>query len=121
MYEKEVEQKWQNTDEYKEYKAKTKNYSIDDWNKINNMMENIFRKFALLMNDGKNPNDSNVQYLVKLLQNHITDNYYTCSNDILKGLGQMYISDDRFKSNIDKYSIGTSKFINDAIIKYTKD
>ena len=48
----------------------------------------------------------------------ITENYYFCTNDILAGLGQMYVGDDRFKSNIDRHADGTAAFICDAICSY---
>ena len=56
-----------------------------------------------------------VQNLVKLLQDHITENYYNCTDEILAGLGQMYVADVRFKNNIDKHGDGTAEFIREAI------
>ncbi|MDE6385989.1 MAG: TipAS antibiotic-recognition domain-containing protein, partial [Eubacterium sp.] len=56
------------------------------------------------------------QNLIKKLQNFITENYYTCTDEILKGLGQMYISDERFKKNIDNAGgVGTAEFTVKAI------
>jgi hypothetical protein len=57
---------------------------------------------------------------VKKLQNHITENYYTCTREILSGLGQMYTADERFKNNIDKHADGTAEFIGEAIKFYCK-
>ena len=55
------------------------------------------------------------QSLVEKLQSHITENYYNCTNEILSGLGKMYVCDERFKNNIDKHGKGTSRFVCDAI------
>ena len=52
---------------------------------------------------------------MKTLQNHITENYYTCTNEILAGLGKMYVADERFKNNIDKHGDGTAAFVSEAI------
>ena len=60
------------------------------------------------------------QSLVQKLQNHITENYYTCTKGILSGLGQMYVADERFKSNIDKHADGTAEFISEAIAVYSQ-
>ena len=60
------------------------------------------------------------ELLVKNLQNYITENFYTCTNEILKGLGQMYVADERFKENIDKHFEGTAQFISKAIEIYCK-
>ena len=60
-----------------------------------------------------------VQEKIKLLQDFITKNYYNCTNEILKGLGQMYVNDNRFKKNIDEEGgQGTAEFVNKAIVFY---
>ena len=59
-----------------------------------------------------------VQELVKELQDFITGNYYHCTNEILAGLGQMYVADERFKNNIDKHASGTAKFVSEAIKEF---
>lgn len=56
--------------------------------------------------------------LVKKWQDFITDNFYVCTNEILSGLGEMYIADERFKANIDKHGDGTAQFMCDSIKAY---
>ena len=114
-YNTEAKDKWGTTEAYKEYKEKTKHYSTDKWNVLTGKMNDIFAEFAECMRMGEEPNSVGVQNLVKGLQKHITENYYLCTNEILTGLGQMYVADERFKKNIDKYADGTAEFINKAI------
>ena len=65
------------------------------------------------------PKDKVVQEKVVALQAYINENFYTCSNDILKELGEMYVCDDRFKKNIDCFGgEGTAEFVRDAISIY---
>ena len=54
------------------------------------------------------------------MQRCITDNFYTCTNEILAGLGQMYAADVRFKTNIDKHGEGTAEFVSQCIKSYCK-
>jgi hypothetical protein len=61
------------------------------------------------------------QALVTKLQAHITANYYTCTDEILAGLGKMYVADERFKKNIDKHCEGTAEFAADAIVVYCQE
>ena len=114
-YNNEVKERWGNTEAYAEFSEKTKDYSKERFADINSGLENIFRDFAELMKSGATPDSSETQALVKKLQNYITENYYTCTDDILAGLGQMYVADERFKSNIDKYADGTAEFVSRAI------
>lgn len=116
----EVKEKWGNTEAYKEEVLKTKDYSKEKFDNLEIEMNNIFAEFASCMNDGNDVNEEVVQSLVKKLQNHITENYYNCTNDILAGLGQMYVMDERFKNNIDKYAEGTAVFVSKAIALYCK-
>ena len=117
-YKTEAEEKWGHTDAYKEHTEKTKNYSKDKWNNLADEMNDILAKFATSMKNGSDPNSAEAQGLVKTLQNHISENYYSCTNEILAGLGQMYVSDERFKNNIDKHAEGNAEFINKAIKFY---
>lgn len=114
-YKAEAKEKWGNTEAYAEFSEKTKDYSKERFVDVNSGLENVFRDFAELMQSGAEPNSTEAQALVKKLQDYITDNYYTCTDEILKGLGQMYTADDRFKNNIDKYATGTAEFVSEAI------
>ena len=72
------------------------------------------------MKNNQEPDSAEAQSLVKALQSHITENYYQCTNDILSGLGQMYVADERFKNNIDKHADGTAQFVSEAIKIYCR-
>lgn len=111
----EAKEKWGYTDAYKEHEEKTKNYSKDKRNHLAGEMSDIFAEFAVCMKKEKAPDSEEAQNLVKMLQEHITENYYHCTNEILAGLGQMYAADERFRKNIDKYADGTARFVNEAI------
>ena len=119
-YETEVRSRWGNTDAYHEHEQKTKNYTKEKWAEVNDGMMAIFAEFAVCKNSGASTNSAEAQALVAKLQAHITANYYTCTDEILAGLGKMYVADERFKKNIDKYGEGTAEFAADAIAAYTK-
>lgn len=114
-YKAEVKEKWGGTEAYKEHEGRTKNYSAQKWNDLADGMDNIMAEFAVCMKKGEMPDSAEAQSLVKTLQSHITENFYTCTNEILAGLGQMYVLDERFKNNIDKHADGNAEFIRDAI------
>ena len=117
-YKVEAQERWGNTSAYKEHTEKTKNYSKQKWNALAEDMDHIMAEFAMCMNNEEAPDSAEAQNLVKTLQNHITENYYLCTNEILAGLGQMYVADERFKNNIDKHADGTAAFICEAVEVY---
>ena len=115
-YAEEVKNRWGNTDAYKEYEKKTSSYDGNSWNTINEEMAEILKEFA--DNRDKDVNSDIVQSLVEKWRGYITSNFYNCTKEILSCLGLMYIGDERFKENIDKYGEGTAEFMAKAIEIY---
>ena len=119
-YETEARERWGNTDAYREHEQKTKNYTKEKWVKANDGLMAIFAEFATCKNNGVSADSSEAQALVAKLQAHIIANYYTCTFEILAGLGKMYVCDERFKKNIDKCGEGTAEFAAEGIRIYVE-
>ena len=119
-YTTEARECYGNTAAYKEHEQKTKHYTKEKWAEANDGLMAIFAEFAACKGSGASADSAEAQALVAKLQAHITENYYTCINEILAGLGKMYIADERFKKNIDKYGEGTAEFASAAIEVYCR-
>ena len=83
-------------------------------------MDSIMAEFAACKKSGSAPDSDEAMRLVKKWQDFITANYYTCTNEILAGLGEMYTADERFRTNIDRHGENTAQFICEAIRVYCK-
>ena len=112
-FQQEAKETWGQTQAYREYEQKQ--HSRQELDALSAEMDHIMAQFALCMTSGEAPNSVAAQALVKTLQNHITQNYYHCTAQILAGLGKMYVADTRFQRNIDKHAPGTAAFICQAI------
>ena len=119
-YESEVRERWGNTDAYREHEQKTRNYTKEKWAEANDGLMAIFAEFAVCKQNGVSADSAEAQTLVSKLQAYITANYYTCTDEILAGLGKMYVADERFKENIDKYGDGTAEFAAEGIRIYVE-
>ena len=119
-YKEEVQEKWGKTAAYQEHVERTRDYSQQKWNNLSDGMNQIMSEFACCVNRNLKPDACEVQNLVEKLQNYISENFYRCTKEILAGLGQMYVTDERFKSNIDKHASGTAAFICAAIEVYCR-
>ena len=119
-YKTEALERWGKTSAYREHEQKTKNYTKGKWAEANDGLMAIFAEFAACKQSGAEDDSNEAQMLVAKLQTHITNNYYTCTDEILAGLGKMYVADERFKKNIDKYGEGTAEFAADAIKVYCR-
>ena len=114
-YENEARSRWDNTDAYREHEQKTKNYTKEKWAEANEGLMAIFVEFAACKDSGASADSTEAQALVAKLQEHITANYYNCTDEIISGLGKMYVADERFKKNIDKCGEGTAEFAAEGI------
>ena len=114
-YETEARSRWDAADAYREHEQKTKNYTKEKWAEVNDGLMAIFAEFAVCKQSGVEVDTNEAQALVAKLQAYITANYCTCTDEILAGLGKMYVADERFKKNIDKYGEGTAEFAAGAI------
>ena len=120
-YKTEARSRWGNTDAYREHEQNTKNYTKDKWAEVNDGLMAIFAEFAACKQNGANADSVEAQALVAKIQAHITANYYTCTDEILAGIGKMYVADERFKKNIDKYGEGTAEFAAEGIRIYVEN
>ncbi|MBR2730561.1 MAG: MerR family transcriptional regulator [Clostridia bacterium] len=114
QYKDEVRERWGGTAAYAEYAA---NAGRDPaaLHEAAAGMERIMDDFAVCMQSGAAPDSAEAQALVRDLQAYITAHFYTCTDEILSGLGQMYTADERFRQNLDRRAPGTAAFIGKAI------
>ena len=114
-FEQEAKEKWGHTPAYQEFEEKL--HSNENQDALAAGMDQMTVAFAACMEKGETPDSTQAQSLVKSLQDYITQNHCHCTNEILSGLGQMYVADERFAANIDKH---TAAFIRDAIAAYCR-
>lgn len=118
-YAEEAKKRWGGTDAYRECEEKTRGLSDDEKQGAADGLMAEFAAFGKLK--ALNAGSEQAQDAVKALQAYITEHYYTCTKEILAGLGQMYSADERFRANIDKAGgEGTAAFVSEAIALYCK-
>ena len=99
----------------------TKNYAKENWAEANDGLMAILTEVASCKASDTSADSDEAQALVAMLQTHITANYYTCTDEILAGLGKMYVADERFKKNIDKCGEETAEFASEAIAVFCQE
>ncbi|MHC1747798.1 MAG: MerR family transcriptional regulator [Cellulosilyticaceae bacterium] len=117
-YKEEAKAKWGKHEAYKISEARTSQYKEEEWNKIMEESTRIYKEFVKYMD--QDVHIPEVQNIVKAWQDYITKNFYPCTNEILAGLGEMYVADQRFTKNIDQYGEGLASFMAKAIQIYCK-
>ena len=115
-YAAEAEKRWGGTNAWREYREKTKEYSKEDWSGLEKQADIIFRRFAALRNGA--PDSKAAQEAVADWQAFLTAHYYSCTKEVLKGLGTLYGGDGRFRANLNRFGDGTAEFMSAAIAAF---
>ena len=113
QYAEEVKQRWGDTAAYRESEERGTNFV-----KAATLLDAVMESFAELDRSGAAPDSEPAKIMVEKLQQCITNNFYTCTDEILAGLGEMYVADERFRKNIDKHGEGTAEYISKCIKNY---
>ena len=116
-YAEEARERW-STEAFEESEKRDKNRSKEETLSVMNEAGELFAAFAACRQT--TPAGPEAQDLVRRWQAHITAHFYDCTDEILSGLGEMYVTDVRFTTNIDRYGDGTAQFISDAIKAYCR-
>lgn len=117
-YEAQAREKWGHTDAWKEFGEKNARRTPEAFDAVNAGLMDVFAQFGTLMD--RTPDAPEVQAQVKKLQEYLTEHYYTCTRQILAGLGQMYRTEE-FTENIDRAGgQGCAAFAADAIEVYCR-
>ena len=116
-YAKRAKESWGQTPEYREFEEKSKDRTKEDERKLWAGLMEIFTEFGSMK--GSSPSGSEAQALVKKLQDYITEYFYTCSDEILAALGNMYAGGGEMTDNINHAGgEGTAEFAAQAIKVY---
>ena len=116
-YAAEAKEKWGKTEAYKEFEQKTADRSNAQLQQTGDALMAIFAELGAIRH--LSPASAEAQALIAKLQSFITTHYYTCTKQILRGLGQMYIAGDAMTENIDRSGgEGTAAFVHEAIEIY---
>jgi MerR family transcriptional regulator, thiopeptide resistance regulator len=110
----EAERRWGGTDAYRQSQRRVSSYTKEDWLKIKAEHDEVAASLVALFESGAAPDSEEAMAAAEAHRRHISRWYYDCSHEIHRGLGEMYVSDERFRANYDLLAPGLSEFMRDA-------
>jgi DNA-binding transcriptional MerR regulator len=113
-YAEEAEQRWGDTEAYRQSQRRVATYTKDDWLRIKGEEEEVRTNLATAFARGLAPDSEEAMAAAETHRQHISRWFYECSHDVHRGLTDMYVSDERFRANYDALSPGLARFIRDA-------
>jgi hypothetical protein len=116
VYQEEVQERWGETDEYRQFQAKTSKYSQDDFQAAKVDQEAATELFVYAFGNSLPIDSPKTQEAVEAHREAITKWFYDCSVEMQKNLAVMYIEDARFKEYYDARVRGLAQYVHDAIM-----
>ena len=113
-HKEEVERRWGNTEAYRQSRRRVASYTKKEWVRIKAEQEEVEKNLAAAFESGAAPESEQAMDAAEAHRRHIDRWFYDCGYEIHRGLGEMYVSDDRFRAHYDGRSPGLSEFIRDA-------
>ena len=111
---------WGSTPEFREFEQKSEGRTAEDSLELGKKMMGLFARLGTLK--AEDPASQGVQLLIGELQNFISEHFYTCSDKVLSGLGEMYAGGGEMTENIDRAGgKGTAAFVREAIRIYCRE
>jgi hypothetical protein len=111
----EAQQRWGETDAYRESQRRASKYTKDDWQRMKVEMEDVESRLAGLLADGVPATDPAAMDLAEAHRRHISDWFYDCPHEMHRGLADMYVADARFTAHYDDRVPGLAQYVHDAI------
>lgn len=115
QYAREAQERWGETAAYRECEKNMQNRTSEKQAGFDQAAEEIFKGFADLQRRNVPPVSAEAAQQTDLWQRFITEHYYTCTDELLLSLANMYTSDERFTAYLDRFGAGTAAYMSAAI------
>jgi MerR family transcriptional regulator, thiopeptide resistance regulator len=112
----EAEQRWGDTEAWKQSQRRTATYTKQDWIEIQAEVTVINQAFLAAMSAGVPAGAPSVMDIAERHRQHISDRFYDCDHAMHRGLAQMYLADERFGKNYDDMAPGLARYVHDAMV-----
>ncbi|QFP77673.1 MerR family transcriptional regulator [Deinococcus sp. AJ005] len=120
-HEAEARQRWGDTDAYQQSARRTGSYTKADWEAVRAEMNAIYARYVALMHVGTPPDSAEAKAVAADHRAHISARYYDASPEMMRGLAQMWVADERFTKNIDSVGEGLAAYSSAAVLAWAAE
>nr|WP_281371557.1 TipAS antibiotic-recognition domain-containing protein [Petropleomorpha daqingensis] len=114
-YDAEVQERWGETDAYRESRRRTSSYTKDDWLRIKEEGAEVERRFAEALRSGAAADSEQAMDVAEEHRQHISRWFYDCPPEMHAGLGRMYVEDERFTAHYEEIAPGLAEYVSTAV------
>ena len=113
-YQTEAEQRWGNTDAWKQSASRTAKFTKRDWEAVKAEQQAVGDAFAAAMDAGLPATSPEAMAAAELHRASI-ERFYDCSYAMQCALAEMYLADPRFTATYEAQRVGMAQYVHDAI------
>ncbi|HSU75248.1 MAG TPA: MerR family transcriptional regulator [Terrabacter sp.] len=114
-YQQEAQERWGETDAWKQSASRTKGYTKADWEQVKAEMDAVNAAFVAALTSGQPATSEAAMDAAEQHRRHIQDRFYDLDHDFHRGLADMYVADPRFTKTYDDLAPGLAAYVRDAI------
>lgn len=115
-YQAEAEERWGETDAWKQSAARTKRYTKADWAEIKAESDAIMADFAAAKRAGLPADGAEAMAIAERARRQIHTRFYDCSPSFHRNLGEMYVADPRFAATYNAVEPDLAQYVRDAVV-----
>lgn len=114
-YEAEVQERWGDTEAYRQSQARTGRYTKADWEQLKAETDALNARYLALMDAGVPADSPQAAEVAEAHRAHFHKWFYDCSPEMLRGVSNLWVQDPRFTKNIDKVRSGLAAYQHAAV------
>jgi DNA-binding transcriptional MerR regulator len=114
-YQAEAQERWGETDAWKQSAARTKRYTKADWEAVKAEMEAVNAAFVAAKQRGEPATSEAAMDAAEQHRRHIAERFYDLDHEFHRGLADMYVADARFTKTYEDVEPGLAQYVRDAI------
>ncbi len=114
-YEQEAQQRWGETDAWKQSRSRTERYTKADWAEVKAEADAINAAFVAALSSGEPATSRLAMDAAEQHRLHIHDRFYDLDHTFHRGLADMYVADPRFTKTYEDIAPGLAAYVHDAI------
>jgi MerR family transcriptional regulator, thiopeptide resistance regulator len=114
-YAKEAEERWGETDAWKQSQRRTSRYTKQDWERVKAEAGQINDTFVSALQAGEPATSEAAMDAAEAARRHIDTWFYDITAEFHRNLADMYVSDPRFTKTFEDIHPGLAQYVHDAI------
>jgi MerR family transcriptional regulator, thiopeptide resistance regulator len=115
-YAQEAEERWGDTEAWKESQRRTRSYTKEQWQQVKEEGDQVNARYVQLMQDGVPADSEQAMEAAEAARQQICTWFYDCPRQMHAAIAEMYVADPRFTKTYEDIAPGLAQYVRDAVV-----